>query len=178
MLPDFKKILSIDSSRVTANLVVDAVGGNESYFKILMDAFYNEKSPINWRALRVIDICTDNNSDLFVPYVNKTAGIYPDYKEGAIKRILPKLFSKHVDKINQENCGILINTCFEYLLSGSEAVAVKVNCMQLLYELSKRVPEIRGELQAAIEFHYDEGTTGYKSRAKKILKELNFIDNF
>ena len=172
MKPDFLKILSIDSLRATADLAVEAVGNNPEYFKEVLNIACNNKSPVNWRAVRVIEFVTEQNPKLFFPYVNKYAKLFPSFKTDGFKRSFPKIFTYCKNKLNKENKVILIDTCFKYLSSGFEPIAVRVNCMQLLYELSKDIPEITGELQAAIEFQYDDEGAAYRARANMILKKI------
>ena len=65
-----------------------------------------------------------------------------------------------------------MNTCFEYIHSPDEAVAVKAFALTVLENLSKQYPEIKSELKTIIEDRWDYESAAFKSRAKKILKDL------
>ncbi|HOW32624.1 MAG TPA: hypothetical protein PLP88_13755, partial [Bacteroidales bacterium] len=68
--------------------------------------------------------------------------------------------------------GELINVCFGWLISPTEAVAAKVYSMDILYQLSQQFPEIKHELIDSIEFGMHDGTPGYQNLAKKLLVKL------
>lgn len=50
-MPDFKAMLMVDSSRVLANQVVDAVGDNPEYFGIVLQLCFEEKYPVSMLSL-------------------------------------------------------------------------------------------------------------------------------
>ncbi|MEO6489149.1 MAG: hypothetical protein ABIO04_04340 [Ferruginibacter sp.] len=68
--------------------------------------------------------------------------------------------------------GQLMDICFEFLQSPTEALAVKVYSMTVLARLSKIYPEIIPELKLIIEDQSPSQTAGFKSRAKKVFKVL------
>ncbi len=55
--------------------------------------------------------------------------------------------------------------------------AVKVHCMEILYRLSLKEPELRKELIDCIEFRLNEETPGFKNRGLKILKKLTKMES-
>ncbi|MBK8496605.1 MAG: hypothetical protein IPL50_17595 [Chitinophagaceae bacterium] len=68
--------------------------------------------------------------------------------------------------------GEVMNRCFVYLESPVETIAVKVFSMSVLANLAKTYPEIKAELVLLIEDQFPHQTAGFKSRAKKIIKQL------
>jgi hypothetical protein len=68
--------------------------------------------------------------------------------------------------------GEVMNICFEYIASPDESVAVKAFSLTILQNLSKQYPEIKNELKLVIEERWDHETAAFRSRAKKILKEI------
>jgi hypothetical protein len=66
----------------------------------------------------------------------------------------------------------LIDICFDWLISPSEAVAAKVFSMEILYKLSQQFPEIKHELIDSIEFGMHDGKPGYQNFARKLLVKL------
>ena len=67
----------------------------------------------------------------------------------------------------------MINTCFKFLESSTEALAVKVFSMTVLSNLAKQYPEIVPEIKIVIEDQLPHQSAGFKSRAKKVLKDLD-----
>jgi hypothetical protein len=64
--------------------------------------------------------------------------------------------------------GDIMDICFRYLASPTEAIAVKVFSMTVLGNLAKKYPEIFPELKLLIEDQLPHQSAAFKSRAKKI----------
>ncbi|MBK7883083.1 MAG: hypothetical protein IPJ81_04195 [Chitinophagaceae bacterium] len=65
-----------------------------------------------------------------------------------------------------------MNICFDYLQSPAEQVAVKAFSLTVLGNLAKLYPEIIPEIKVIIEEQVPHQTPAFKSRAKKILKNI------
>lgn len=74
-------------------------------------------------------------------------------------------------EIPEELQGELVNTCFELLENPKTAIAIKVFSMTILYNISK-TQDIKQELRLVIESQLDNASSGFRSRAKKILTKL------
>jgi len=69
-----------------------------------------------------------------------------------------------------------MNSCFSFIESVSTPVAIKAFSLTTLYNLSKSYPEIKNELKLIIEERWDDETAAFKSRGRRILKQLNARD--
>jgi hypothetical protein len=67
----------------------------------------------------------------------------------------------------------LMNIAFDWLLSATESVAVKMYSIQVLYRLSASEPDILQELYDTIEFQLADGTPGFKSIGLKIMEQID-----
>jgi len=170
MKPDFKKIL-FDSSKLTIDIAAEAVGNNQEYFKIVLNLALNEKSPLNMRASRVIVSVSDVYPDLFFPYVNEAAKQFYNLNNDGQKRAFAYVLSKYVNNIEEDNRAILLDTCFDYLFSN-EKVAVKYNCLILLFEFLRIYPKLKNELLSAIDFNLTEGIFRMNGEIKRIYKKI------
>ncbi|MES1218558.1 MAG: hypothetical protein ABUT20_23845, partial [Bacteroidota bacterium] len=74
--------------------------------------------------------------------------------------------------IPQRFHGEVMSLCFNYIISPAEPIAVKAFSLTVLQNLSIQYPEIKQELKTIIEDRWDFESTAFKSRAKKILKQL------
>ncbi len=175
MKSNFREILSTGSSRTITDIVVDTVGNNSDYFDIIIDLSLNENKPINWRAAWVAEFCIRKYPDLFLPHAGKIAKKYSDFTTSGLKRIYAKVLVNYIDRISQTAVHALMKIAFDYLMSEKEDIAVRVNCMQILYEISKIIPEITGELQAVMQFNFENESAAFRSRAGKILKLINSV---
>jgi len=84
----------------------------------------------------------------------------------SIKRNSIRLL-RHVD-IPEKYHGDIMDICFKYVESPTEAVAIKAFSLAVLEKLSKQYPEILPELKLLIEDQLPHQTAAFKSRAKKI----------
>lgn len=172
MKPNFKKILNSDSLRVTADIATEAIANIPEYFKEVLDISLNSIPPVNWRAARVTALSAEKNYELFIPYVNEIAQLYSGFKNDGLKRSYAYLLSKYTKYFNEESQSDLIEVCFNYMLSD-EKIAVKYNCMKLLFEMTEIIPELKGELLAAIEFNVSEGIFRMNGEILKIYKAVD-----
>ena len=171
MSPKFKEILS-DSLRITSEIAAEAVGNNPKYFNEIVKMSIHEKAPLNWRAARVVLLCVEKNPKLFIPHVNEIAELFPTFKVDGLKRAYSHILSKFIRQINEDFLSEIIETCFNYMLAN-EKIAVKYNCMKLLFETCKFYPDLKGELKASIDFNLSEGIFKMNGAIKTIYKKLD-----
>jgi len=76
-------------------------------------------------------------------------------------------------KIPEPFHGVVMNTCFEFISSPAEAVAVKAFSLTVLENLSRIYPEILPELKLVIEERWEHETVAFRTRAKKIKLRLD-----
>ncbi len=68
--------------------------------------------------------------------------------------------------------GQIMDICFKYLESPTEAVAVKAFSLTVLSNLAKQYPEILPEIKIIIEEQMPHQTAAFKARAKVFLKDF------
>ena len=172
MKPNFYNILNSDSSRVSADIATEAIADVLEYFKEVLDISLNAKPPVNWCAARVIALSSEEYPELFVPYANEIAQVYSSFKNDGLKRSYAWLLSRYVNHFNEESQSDLIEVCFNYMISD-EKIAVKYNCMKLLFEMTKIITDLKGELLAALEFNLSEGIFRMNGELKKIYEAVD-----
>jgi len=69
--------------------------------------------------------------------------------------------------------GELMKISFEWLLSPTESVAVKMYSIQILYRLSAKEPDILKELYDTIEFQLADGTPGFRSIDIRMMHQID-----
>jgi hypothetical protein len=78
-----------------------------------------------------------------------------------------------MNEIDEEYFGFLVDFCLDKLSSDKEPPAVRVHAMQILYNISEKVPELKPELIAVIEHEMTyHSTAGILSRGSKLVKKL------
>ncbi len=142
--------------------------------KVLLDKLFHliteGNSKIQWRSAWVFEHVYAMKPSVIAPYLDTILKIFPSLPNNGVRRHLSKiLFLINVsDKVD----GTFINTCFEWLRAEEVPVAVKVYCMDILYQVVERYPELREELKITLQTYLPHNTAGFKCRAKKTLAKL------
>ena len=168
--------LSQPCSKKNALDVMNYIDSDEEKFAELMDLFLNGESKegkIKHRAGWMISHCCENNPSLVIPYLDalvcnleKEKTLHNSIKRNTMKVLIPIKNIPHTLK------GRLANLCFDYLADKNEAIAVRCNAMLVLYNIVQKEPELKSEFRMVIEEQLPFASAGFKSRARKILKQL------
>ncbi len=161
-----------DSSRALADITANIVYENPELFGCLKDLVLSEESPYAQRAARVMAICSLQYPELFVPFRQEIAGkITRIQNEGVIRNLL-MIYAEMPLAFTTKEKTVLMNLCFDFLISQAAAVSIKVYSMEILYKMVTEIPDIGKELYGIIENQMPFSSAGFKSRGKKILKKL------
>ena len=168
---DLRKTILAEHSKANCNRVINWVGDSQERFDELFTLFLNDEYRVVQRAAWPLSYCSIKHPEFLQKHFGKLLKNLeqPDLPV-AVKRNTVRLL-QHVT-IPKRFHGTVMNLCFGYIASPGEAVAVKVFSLTILEHLSKEYPEIKQELRMVIEDRRDLESAAFKSRAKKILKEL------
>jgi len=165
----------VDTSRTIADFAVQTVGESEQLFSEVVALVLRDEYPISMRASRVLQICTLNSPHLFEPYLYEFITKMSDFKVDGVKRGITKILSENNFYLPVELFEIIVDNCFKWLNSTNEPIAVKIYCLQILYNACKREPDLKHELICSIENQFINSSAGFKSVSKKIMKKLSLI---
>lgn len=168
---DFKVQLAIEHSRSNTDVITKAIGSSSKKFKEIVDIIYNEQPPLPQRASWLLAAVNEKHPELIAPYIPLFVTTVEGFKIDGIKRNMLSALSEHA--IPEELQGQLVNTCFEFLLSPDETVAVKVFAMQIVANIAEQHPELQNELTAVIEDQLPKSSAAFHARAKRVLKKFN-----
>ena len=168
---DLRKTILAEHSKANCNRVINWVGDSQKRFDELFTLFLNDEYRVVQRAAWPLSYCSIKHPEFLQKHFGKLLKNLeqPDLPV-AVKENTVRLL-QHVT-IPKRFHGTVMNLCFGYIASPGEAVAVKVFSLTILEHLSKEYPEIKQELRMVIEDRRDLESAAFKSRAKKILKEL------
>ncbi len=161
-----------EHSRFNTDLIAKAIGNDPIELKKIIDIIYNENAPLPQRASWILSAVNEKHPKLLEPYIPLFIGRIQKIKIDGIKRNMIGVLATH--DIPKKLRGKLVDICFEFILSSTETVAVKVHAMQVIANLCKQHPELISELKAAIEDQLPKTTAAFHARAKMIFKELDF----
>ncbi|HNU87377.1 MAG TPA: hypothetical protein PKJ94_03775 [Ferruginibacter sp.] len=160
-----------EHSKAQCTKIVNWVGGSQQRFDELFRLFLNDEYRVVQRAAWPLSYCVIAHPSFISKHWKqlldnlKKPNLHDSVKRNSIRLM------EDID-IPEKFHGEVMNICFGYLESPAEPLAVKVFSMSVLAKLAKEYPEIKTELKLIIEDQLPHQTAGFKSRAKKILKEF------
>lgn len=163
-----QSILAIGGGEL--ELWASAVAADERLFNQLFQFVFSDDRRLAWRSCWIIDSASENSPALLADKLPRILEGMMSVTDGSLKRHFTRILCRY--QIPEEYLGAIVNRSFE-LLTPSEPVAVRVNAMQLLYNITHQVPGLKGELISVIESLMDEGgSAGFINRAGKLLWQL------
>jgi hypothetical protein len=167
---DFRSLLTNFPSGAEKDLFIAEVGASGERFDTLLNLTLFEKDPLAWRAAWILDGSDEQHPGLASPYLHKIIQNLPQLESKGALRSLLRLLCRF--DIQEEDQGLLIDLSFGYLVSELYPVAVKVHAMQIIYKHTLIYPELKEELITVIEDQVENNSVGFKSRGKRIIRQL------
>ena len=160
-----------EHSKLQCNRIVRWIGADQERFDALFCLFLEDEYRVEQRAAWPVGYCIMTHPQFikkhwgrFIKNLKKT-NLHVAVKRNSI-RLLQDI------EIPKKYQGEIMTICFGYLESPVEALAVKVFSLSVLARLSRIYRDIIPELKLLIEDQLPHQTPGFKSRAKKVLKEI------
>lgn len=157
--------------------MASAIIADPSQFSLLMSHFLDDAGEgyrLPQRAAAVVNEVCEKRPDFLMPYYERIILNLRNDIHDAVKRNTVRLLQFH--HIPEDLLGEAADICFEQLQSAKEPIAIKVFSMTVLFNIVKRVPELKSELEYMIEEQMPYGSAGFISRGRKILKALKSIN--
>lgn len=147
-----------------------AVAADEKLFNLLFQLIFSGDKRLAWRSCWIIDNASEDAPHLLIDKLPEIISGFLSTNDSSLKRHFTRILCRY--QIPEEYLGTIINRSFE-LLIPSEPTSVRVFAMQLLFNISLQVPDLKGELLSVIENLSDEGgTAGFINRSGKLLRQL------
>ena len=167
---DIRQTILADHSKATCNKVVKWIGDSQQRFDELFNLFLHDEYRVVQRAAWPLSYAVMAHPRLIKKHFSQLVkNLQHPNLHDSVKRNTVRLL-QHIS-IPKKYHGEIMNICFDYIASSTEAVAIKAFSLTILQNLSKQYPEIKQELKTIIEDRWNYETAAFKSRAKKILKE-------
>jgi hypothetical protein len=166
-----RELLIRNSSRAQTDFIASIVHKKPEVIDELWQIYLLAEEPVSRKAAWAIDIATEQRNDLVEPWLERLIAKLPQFNHDGLKRHGMRMIARC--RIPEESVGLMINQAFEWLLNPTESVAVKMYCIETLYNISINEPDIQQELYDTIEFQMGDGTPGFKSVANKYLKKID-----
>jgi hypothetical protein len=167
-----RDIILTEHSKSQTIKIVNWVGKSQARFDQLFNLFLKDENRVTQRAAWPLSYCARQHPELIRKHLGKLIknlqkkGLHDAVKRNSV-RILQEI------SIPARFHGAIMNTCFRFIESPDEAVAIKAYSLTILENLIPLYPDIRNELKLIIEERWNLETAAFRSRARKILKKIN-----
>lgn len=155
-------------SRSNCDRIVKWIGNRQDRFDKLFALFLGDEYrvvqlaawPLSYAVIQSPQLLKKN----FTKLVNNLSrpGIHSAVKRNSM-RLLQEI------EIPEKHHGKIMDACFNYIASPSEAIAVKAFSLTVLEKLSAWYPDIIPEIKLLIEENHERATPAFRVRAKKFL---------
>jgi len=170
-----KKEILKDRSSSHRQFLIEQINNSPDLYSHLIDYSFDKNQVLAFRASWILDNVTEKYPTIISQpshlhkIINKVVTLSNYSVIRAIVRLLTRI------NIPEKYLGTIVHQCFLWLEASQTPIAVKVHCMQILLNAVKRQPELKNELQMAIQTQLPFGSKGYKARGKRIIEELDNI---
>jgi hypothetical protein len=168
---NFRELLLKGNSRSYTDFVADIVLKRPELVSELWKIYLAIEEPVSRRAAWIIDTASEDKPAWVEPFLPQLIAKLPEFNHDGLKRHALRMIARSPFPVGTE--GELMNMAFEWIVSTTESVAVKMYCIQILYRLSVTEPDILKELYDTIEFQMADGTPGFKSIGTKLMLQID-----
>ena len=158
-----------EHSKTQCTKIVNWVGASQQRFDELFNLFLNDEYRVVQRAAWPVSYCVQAHPEFIKKHWNSfVKNLQKPNLHNAVKRNSIRLLQDIA--IPKKHQGQIMDICFNYVESPTEAVAVKAFSLTVLGNLAKQYPEILPEIKLLIQEQMLHQTAAFKSRAKAFLK--------
>ena len=169
---DLQKLLAAEHSKKQCDRIVKYIGDDETRFAGLIEIFFKGGYRLTQRAAWPLSYSVRAHPGFIQPYFKPLLDNLSrkDIHVAVIRNTLRLLQDVSIPK---KFHGRVMSMCFDFLQAPDTPIAVKAFSLTVLQNLVKDYPDIGPELRLIIEEQWACSTPAFRSRAKKILKEMD-----
>ena len=161
-----------EHSKVQTNRIIKWIGQDQQRFNELFLLVMSDEIIIAQRAAWPMNYVVIAHPSLIQKHFPKLLKRlkYPGVHD-AVKRNALRLTEEI--SIPAKFHGDVMTLCFDFITDPKEKPAIKAFSLTVLQKLSHHYPDIKNELKLVIETQWENESAAFRSRARKILKELS-----
>lgn len=167
---DLQAFIEEDISKKRVLALTQGDSNPEELAQVLWEMILRNQHPLSWRAMWFLEHLGAENKEIVRPYVNKIIHSFSTFVFDGQKRSGLKILQMFTPV--EYDYAVVLNFCYDLLLSNSEAVAVRSFAMQIVYDIAQIEPDLKPELRQTLELILPECQKGMKSKARKLLSKL------
>lgn len=171
---NLRETILSEHSKTNCDKIVTWIGNNQQRFNELFALFLNDEYRVTQRAAWPLSYSAIAHPALMKNNFEKLIkNLHRPNLHDAIKRNTVRLLQQV--EIPEKYEGEVMNICFHYVASPTEAVAIKAFSLTILGKLAKKFPEILPEIKLLIDEQSSHQSAAFKSRSKRLLKEHSLL---
>jgi hypothetical protein len=160
-----------EHSKSQTTKIIKWVGKSQARFDQLFSLFLNDEYRVTQRAGWPLSYCVQQHPELIRKHLGKLIkNLQKKDLHDAVKRNTVRMLQEI--PIPARLHGELMNVCFQFIESPTEAVAIKAFSLTILNNFVPLYPDIKNELKLIIEERWEHESAAFRSRAGKILQKL------
>ncbi|MES1249839.1 MAG: hypothetical protein ABUL46_04100 [Chitinophaga rupis] len=164
-------LLEAEHSKKQCDRIVNYIGDDKDRFAELVKLFLKGEYRITQRAAWPLSYCVRLHPELISPYFKPFLDNLdkPGNHVAVVRNTMRLLQDVDIPKKYQ---GRVMNLCFDFIQSPETPIAVKAFSLTVLQHLAGEYPDILPELKLIIEEQWDQAPPAFRSRAKRVLKNM------
>ena len=163
-----RETILAEHSKAQTNTIITWIGSSQQRFDELFHLFLTGEYRVVQRAAWPVSYCVMEHPGFIKKHMKQLiACLHTPGIHDAVKRNTVRLL-QHID-IPKRWQGAVMDICFGYIASLTEAVAIKAFSLTILQKLAKCYPEIKEDVKLIIEDQWEGASPAFRSRAKKFL---------
>ncbi|MGF2414224.1 hypothetical protein [Ferruginibacter sp.] len=171
---NLKEAILKEHSKAQCSNIVQWVGASQQRFDELFNLFLHDEYRVVQRAGWPVSYCVIAHPEFIKKHwAALIKNLQQPNLHNAVKRNSIRLL-QDID-IPEKYQGPIMDLCFKYVESPTEAIAVKAFALTVLTNLAKQYPEIIPEIKLIIEDQSPCFTAALKVRAREFLKGVGKI---
>jgi hypothetical protein len=165
--------LNAEMSRKNIDIVTDFVLKNTEYIALLIDLTFSDNKNLSLRAAWTLDKISEKNSSLLSSYSSLMVKKLPEICNTGTLREVTKILI--YQDIGEEHESFIIDYCISVIESVKYPVAVKANCISLIFKLLPKYSSLKNEITEIIESQIPHNSAGFRRRYKLLRNRYNLI---
>lgn len=168
---DIRASLLEEHSKSQILKITNWIDNHPDRFAELIHLMLKDEYRVAQRAAWAVTHCLDKYPQLIGPHLAPMVYNLRNTKQHqAIRRNTLRALQQV--NIPEDLWGEVADISFQLLVDPNEPAAVRVFAMTVIWNICQHVPELAQELKLIIEDQWDHATAGFRSRGKRILKEM------
>ncbi len=155
-----------EHSKTHALKIANYACASQSNFKKLMQCFLDDEYRLAQRAAWSVNWAARKKPEMIVPHIKELVSVL--HKKNVHNSVVRNSVRVLQDiDIPEAFHGEVMDACFQFLENPSTPVAIKAFSLTILFNLSRRYPEIKPKLKLIIEDCQNQETPGIQNQSKQ-----------